>query len=434
MRPTTETGTARLHYLDWLRLAAILSVFILHCAKVFDFHTETVVNADHSLTLMVIREFFLMWVMPLFFVISGAAIYQSLRSRSARAFIKERAVRILVPLVLVGTFVIAPVYVYVEKLFDGKTTEGFFHWYPHFFEGMYPGGNFAPIGFGNHLWYLLFLFVFTLVLLPLFTRREKTGTSRLAAWSRHLDRPWAILLLFVPIGLASALFESVGLDDVRITGSWDFLSYMFFFVSGYAIFANRQALTSVRKYAFWTTGAAAALTVFYLGTRYGMGGVIPGLTSHDMSGGQVAELSQNTYAAVGMQFLRGLIGWLWVIGLVGLGQRFLRRESRVLKYSNEAILPFYILHHAVIYVVAYYVIQWDLGIAWKFLTLLAIALSATLAIYELFIRHFNATRFLFGMKTKGEIWGLARLAPLGQSAAREEQPSGQIQPSEASDV
>jgi surface polysaccharide O-acyltransferase-like enzyme len=408
MKPATDNGSARLHYLDWLRLGAILSVFVLHSAKVFAFHTSTVYNAERSLALTGLREFILLWVMPLFFVISGASVYFSLRSRQTSGFVRERVVRILVPLALVGTFVIAPVYVYVEKLFDGKTVEGFFRWYPHFFEGWWPGGNFAPLGYGTHLWYLLYLFLFSLILLPLFLRRKKTGMSRLARWSRHFDRPWAIFMLFVPIAVSSAIIEFAGLGGIRVTGGWDFLSYIFFFMFGYVLFANQRALESIQKYAFWSVGAAAGLTVFYLGTRYGMGGEIPGLTRYNVSSGYAVELPYNLYAAVGMQFLRGLIGWLWVIGLVGLGRRFLKSPNRVLAYSREATLPFYILHHAVIYLVAYYVIQWNQSVGLKFFALLAISFVAIMVPYELVVRRVNVLRFLFGMKIRGRIWGVAR--------------------------
>ena len=411
MRTAAEARSVRLNYLDWLRLGAILSVLVLHCAKVFDFHTSTVYNAQRSVALVGLREFILLWVMPLFFVISGASVYFSLRSRQTGEFVKERILRILVPLALVGTFVIGPIYVYVEKLFNGETTLGFFQWYPHFFEGMYPGGNFAPLGVGNHLWYLLFLFIFSLVFLPLFVRSKKTGTSRLGDWSRHLDRPWTVFALFVPIALASALIEFVGLGGVRMTGGWDFVSYMFFFAFGYALFANERALQNVQRYAFWSVGAAAALSVFYLGTRWGMGGTIPGLTSHDVTGGYVVELPLGLGALVGIQFLRGLIGWLWIIGLVGLGRRYLNSSNRALEYSRDAVLPFYILHHAVLYVVAYFVVQWDQSMALKFFALVSISFVTIMALYEVFIRRLNPMRVLFGMKVRGRIWGIARQIP-----------------------
>ena len=199
------------------------------------------------------------------------------------------------------------------------------------------------------------------------------------------------------------------------------LSYIFFFVFGYVLFANKRALESIQRYAFWTAGTAAALTVFYLGTRYGMGGEIPGLTRYNVSSGYAVELPYNLHAAVAVQFLRGLIGWLWVIGLVGLGRRFLKSTNRLLNYSREATLPFYILHHAVIYVVAYYVIQWNQSVGLKFFALLAISFVAIMVPYELVVRRVNVLRFLFGMKISGRIWGVARQTLGGRKTALADQ-------------
>ena len=77
----TENGQAtrreRLYFLDWLRVFAILVVFFIHCSKIFDYHTTVVVNTVRSPVLSAYRDFTLLWVMPLFFVISGAAVVLS---------------------------------------------------------------------------------------------------------------------------------------------------------------------------------------------------------------------------------------------------------------------------------------------------------------------------------------------------------------------
>ncbi|MFC1904583.1 acyltransferase family protein, partial [Chloroflexota bacterium] len=110
--------------------------------------------------------FFNQWMMPLFFIVSGAAVVYSLRSRNARGFLKERVLRILVTWVLIGIFVIAPPQVYLERLTHGDFSRTFFQFYPHYFEGVYGfGGNFAIVPL--HLWYLVFLFIFSLIALPL---------------------------------------------------------------------------------------------------------------------------------------------------------------------------------------------------------------------------------------------------------------------------
>lgn len=170
----------RFYYLDWLRVSAIFMVFLHHCAKIFDYHATAVVNAVRSPVLSAFREFNFLWMMPLFFIISGASVHFALKTRTTGGFVKERIFRLLIPLLGVGTFAINPVYIYTEKLFPGKTADGFFRWYPSFFTGFWPAGNFAPAGIGTHLWYLQSLFVYSLLLLPLFVQGSQTGKNFLA--------------------------------------------------------------------------------------------------------------------------------------------------------------------------------------------------------------------------------------------------------------
>jgi fucose 4-O-acetylase-like acetyltransferase len=127
--------TGRLYYLDWLRVLAILTVFFFHCAKIFDYHTTDVFNAVRSPVLSAFREFNFLWLMPLFFAVSGAAAFFSLKRKRAGTFVKARITRLLIPLVIVGTFLINPLYIYAIRLFNGQAGGGFFKWYPKFFDG-----------------------------------------------------------------------------------------------------------------------------------------------------------------------------------------------------------------------------------------------------------------------------------------------------------
>ena len=246
-RPSTFTENGkttrrdRLYFLDWLRVFAILIVFFIHCSKIFDYHTTVVVNAVRSPVLSAFRDFSLLWIMPFFFVLSGAAVVLSKRSDKPGEFIKSRFLRLLIPLIFVGTFIINPLYVYIERLSSGETISGFFQWYPQYFDGIYGfGGNFAPLGHGTHLWYLEFLFIYSLILLPLFVASKKRGTSFLSRLSVHFEKPWALFLLFLPITAIAATFEMFGLGGVRGMGGWDPISYLLFFSYGYLIFSNTR--------------------------------------------------------------------------------------------------------------------------------------------------------------------------------------------------
>ena len=406
----TETNniiqTERLYYLDWFRVFAILLVFLVHCSKIFDYDTTVVFNTVRSPFLSVFRDFSLLWVMPLFFVLSGAAVFLSKGPDKTWEFIKSRFLRLLVPLIIIGTFIINPLYVYIERLSSGETASGFFQWYPQFFDGMYGfGGNFAPLGQGTHLWYLEFLFIYSLILLPLFTRSKKLGISYLSKLSIHFEKPWALFFLFLPISAVAATFEIIGLGGVRVMGGWDPISYLLFFSYGYLIFSNAKIGETIRKYSPIYLAVAIILTALLLDSHFGFILKIPGLTRHDLlNDGALLPLNQSLWVAV--QALRGLLGWCWIIGLLGLGHRFLNFNNKFLAYGNEGVLPFYIMHHSVIYIIGYYIIQWSGNIGNKFLIISITSFAIIMLIYEILIRRFSLLRFLFGMKTKinSRIW------------------------------
>lgn len=389
----------RLHYLDWLRIVSILTVFLIHCAKIFDYHTTGVRNPEPSFFWSAFRDFNLVWIMPLFFVISGGATFFPLRNRRALPFVRSRVTRLLVPLLLVGTFVINPLYVYAQRLFQGMASGGFFAWYPHYFDGIYGfGGNFAPLGHGTHLWYLEYLFIFTLILLPWFMRSQKRLAGAGNTRPSRFERPWALLLLFLPISAAAGLFEIIGLGGIRITGGWDPVSYLLFFAYGWLIYSNPRIQETIRRYGFVFLAAAAALTWLFVDSHFGFNLVIPGVTRHDMAaGGGLLPLNHAGWAAV--QAFRGLLGWCWILGLLGSAARLINIDSRVLSYGNPAVLPFYILHHPVILLAGCLVTGWSVGIGAKFTVIAAVSFAVIMALYDLLIKRVRPLRFLFGMRS-----------------------------------
>jgi len=392
--------TDRLYYLDWLRILAILIVFFFHCAKIFDYHTTGVYNAIRSPVLSAFREFNFIWIMPLFFAISGAAVSFSVKPGRAWPFVKSRISRLLIPLAIVGTFLINPLYVYAERLFSGQAVGGFFQWYPKFFEGMYGfGGNFAPLGWGTHLWYLKFLLIYSLILLPLFIRSKKRIAGRLKTLSNRFEKPSALLLLFLPISVIGAGFEIIGLGGIRVMGGWDPISYLLFFGYGYMIFSNGRIQEIISRYGLIFLAGAVTLTALHVDSHFGFNLIIPGVTRHDMSaGGALRPLNHSGWAAV--QAFRGLLAWCWIIGLLGAGTRLLNFNNKTLTYANEAVLPFYILHHSVILLTGCFIVQWSSGIETKFFMIAAVSLAIIMTVYELLIRRVKLLRILFGMKLK----------------------------------
>ena len=159
-----KTKPQRRYDLDWMRVLLILSVFLYHSGRVFhkwDWHVKDVISPGFASVL----GFMEMWMLPTIFVVSAASIWYSLGYQKAGRFIWGKVLRLFIPLVF-GAFILSPHQVYLERITHGQFSGSFFQWFPRYFEGLDGfGGNFAFTG--KHLWYLMLLFMFSLVLLPI---------------------------------------------------------------------------------------------------------------------------------------------------------------------------------------------------------------------------------------------------------------------------
>jgi len=97
-------------------------------------------------------------------------------------------------------------------------------------------------------------------------------------------------------------------------------------------------------------------------------------------------------------FVCSLVSWTLVTTLLGYGQIWFNKKSRLLKKNNEAIYSFYILHQTIIIILEYYIIQFDLSILSKIILLVLTSFPLIIIIYKVLIYPFKIPRILFGMK------------------------------------
>ena len=86
--------------IDWLRVLAMLAVFLFHCARFFGGGTWHLNNAELSTTATVFIGLLDLWLMPLFFLLSGVGSWYALESRAGSQYILERVKRLLFSLLL----------------------------------------------------------------------------------------------------------------------------------------------------------------------------------------------------------------------------------------------------------------------------------------------------------------------------------------------
>ena len=366
----------RQHYIDWLRVIATIGIFLFHNSRVYDYGDWSIKNAQTTLGATQFVEFMNIWMMPMFFVLSGASVYYSLRSRNGGGFLKERFFRIMIPWLVTGIFLMAPPQVYLERVSHSEFSGNFLQFLPHYFDGLYGfGGNFAF--HGMHIWYLMQLSIFSVVLLPLLLPRTKTGVSPAQSVAAKLGSPWMLPLLFVPVGIMSLLSGVLGLGFTEQMGSWDMLSYAMFFVLGYVLLAGPGLQETIKKQGGWFLLAAVVFSAVHLILKFG--------------------IRPSFYDAIDMRLLAT---WGWVVGLLWLGKRLLNFTNRFLTHANEMVLPYYVLHQTLIVAVAYFVVQTGMPVLLKYGITVIIAFAAIIVLYEGLVSRVGVLRFLFGIKAR----------------------------------
>lgn len=382
---TPSTGRpdlTRRYDVDWLRVLGMVVVFLFHNARFFDTEGWHVKSPRTSEAVSFIAlTVTIQWMMPLFFLLSGIGAYHALAHQRWRQYLVSRVKRLAIPLVF-GIFVfIAPWQVYLERISHNQYSGSFWSWYPHYFDGWFGfGGNFAWMGV--HLWYLEALFVFSVLTLPLFlVLQSRAGSRLMAALSRPMTTPGAIFLLAIPIAIMEVVANAPALQDSplhrRDLGGWSLLPYLAIFGVGFLVANSKEITRAMERHRF--AGLIAAPLTFVAAwiaiKEYGL--------SED---------------SLGISVLRGLLCWASLLAICGFASRHLRFSNAFLRYANEAVLPFYILHQTIILTIGYSVLRLDTSLWLEYLLIASSSFLVIMVLYELLIRRANLLRFLFGLK------------------------------------
>jgi len=379
----SSSGTIRLYYLDWLRVIAIVGVFIVHITLVFNEIDFQIKNAEQSPELTTFGAFFFPWGMPLVFLIAGAGSWFALQRRTAGQYVRERFVRLLIPFV-VGSILLSPMERYFE--WSNKVQMGVMSGsYPEFLRALAsaPFPRVVP-AVGLHLWFLVFLFLYSLLTLPLIRwLKLDRGQHFVAQVARLCDRPGGILLFVLPLLVIRLCLQPIFPEYLHWT---DFVTFLYFYILGYLLFADQRFMQAVRR--DWLITLVVGIIAFLAA-----GAISIATDEFDL------ELVPRTPLDWLWWMCFTLCSWCWTAFMLFVGMRFLNFGNKWLRYSQEAILPFYVFHLPVIIVAAYFVVQWDAGILPKALVVAPASFLMTIGIYEV-VRRISPVRAVFGMKSR----------------------------------
>ena len=367
----------RRYDLDWLRVIVFGLLIFYHVGMLFvpwGFHIKNNVIYDWLTYPM---WFLNQWRLPILFIISGMGTYFALQKRNTKQFALERFKRLYIPLAVGMAFVIPP-HVYIERIVKEQFQGSYFDFWPiEAFTGIYPNGNFS----WHHLWFLPYLLLFSLVLIPVFKHLKNRSDSAFIKFTRSLvNSPNRIYLLIIPLYLIEALMEPFFPVNHALVGDW-------FAICNYLVLFFYGFLLMTVKDTFWQT-----------------------IEKHRYKFLLIAVLSFALLLSINMLFKDSTIRhfieamvkvcnlWSWILTLFGLAATYLNKASKLLNYCNEAVYPFYILHQSIILVIAYFLIDLQAGLFIKGMVLIIGTFGITWIIYEFLIRRWKYIRPLFGLK------------------------------------
>ncbi len=327
----------RLHALDAVRAFALLSGIALHAAQPYIAMLPWMTTEPPSDALAAIWYTIHMFRMPLFFLIAGFFGRMLLERRGMPAFIKDRAGRILLPLVvgLPVVMVLTAIAYLLGSLAAGGDLQSL--------RGLRPPPSpahqsaLASINL-IHLWFLYYLLLFytgALIVRWVFGSNGRVSGA-VDAGVRFLMRGmWGPLLLALPIAWYYFRLETwspwggLPAPFSLIPDVGALVAYGLFFSFGWLLHRQQQLLLSLERR--WPLYGALAVAAWAVCRAIG------GWTPH-----WGPFLKDGDLAVYTVSYL--VAAWCWSFALIGVAIRFLSNYSPARRYLADSSYWLYLMH------------------------------------------------------------------------------------------
>ena len=291
------------------------------------------------------------WRIPLLFFVSGMGVYFAMQNRDLKTLLVERATRILLPFVA-GMVLIVPVHTHL--------------WQQHY--------NFSKDYNPNpgHLWFLGNIFVYVVVLSPLFLYLKKHEEARFVKTMKRLfSTPLGLLAVFGGMVLEVLILDPRPFEMYAMTWHGFFLGLLAFFFGFCFVLSGRSFWNMILKWRWFFLPVAAAMFAF--------------------------RITQFQYAP---GYLLSVESTFWILSVFAFAFRYLNRPNKVFSYLSQAAYPVYILHMIFLYAGSLLIFPLNIPAQLQFVLVLLFTTIGCFAFYELVVRKVNLIRPLFGLKMK----------------------------------
>lgn len=344
----------RKHYLDNLRWCTVLLVVFYHVCYLFN--GVGVLGGIPGAESLPFFDALLYapypWFMALLFAAAGMSARYALERRGGRAFLRERARKLLVPSTL-GLLVLHWVTGYLNIKMGGGLA-----YIPGFL--LYP---IAALSGTGPLWFAQMLFLFSCTA-PLLNRLDREGRL----YRRCGEAGLPLLLL-----LAVLIWGAAQVGNVPVLTMYRFGVYYAAFLIGYFIFSHERVQERIERVCLPMLAAAVLGGVWFTLRWYGRDYTAPEC---------LQSLGTNLYL------------WAAVLAVFGCFRRYFDRETPLTRYLTRNSFGIYVLHYPVLITVCY-LLHFHTGLppAGKYLIAIAAGFGGTLALNEC-LRRVPVVRFL----------------------------------------
>lgn len=385
MHTSDTAAPSRLFFLDWLRIIAFFILILFHVGMYYvswDWHVKSPAANHGPEPFMLLSS---PWRLDLLFLVSGVASSYMLARGKVLGFLRQRSTRLLVPL-LFGMLVVVPPQAYlevVEKVSYGGSYLDFMRLYLTGYGGFCRGSDCLIMPTWNHLWFVAYLWLYTLGLAALVSMLGERFDALAGRVARSLSRWKIIVLPALVLAILRVLLAGRFPQNHAVIGDWySHATYFSLFVLGALLARAPQIWPRLGDVRWVSLGISAACWVAAV--------IFWAVPDDAVPAGQVEALR------VLMRTVYALFAWCAIAAACGFAQRHLQRDGVARRYLTEAVFPVYIAHQTLIVVMAHALKPLRLAPGLEAMLLVVATLTASFGIFEA-VRRSALLRPLFGL-------------------------------------